>query len=321
MLQSLSSKTNRGYMNYNRLYVFFGYWSEYTLNPLFTYMKAQGYNCVEVTPTNCSDMRKLLFELNANDCFFITSAHVFIDNTFNVYNNTHLSALEAIDILNPKKTVFYPHDLADLLEEFGMPWLNSIFDIILFPIDGYAHLSCHGKPIYNVGWIKKNKKTGIGTQFKVGHGIGEWIYYRNLDYNILYNTFKEIWQQGVIIKNSGGGKKLQVFLENNNVRYINTKTSIFELIDSCEIMLTNGITSVNIESALSGRFTINMLDGIADQATHEKLFKGLPNFKIMSISDTAELLKAYYKGDFIPTQGNDLLKLFDFELATKLITA
>jgi len=309
-------------MNANKLFVFFGYWTEYTLNPLYVYMKEKGYNCVEILPTTCSDMRKALTELNEKEYVFITSAHAFLDNTYKKYKSTHLPPLEAMDILRPVKSVFYPHDFVAFADEFDMPWLNSIFDIILLPMDGYSHFACNGKSVYNVGWIKKYGKIGSGTRYKVGHGIGEWHYYRKMGFENVYNIFKSIWDQGVVVKNTlGDRKKLQVFWEQKNIKYIDPALSIFELIDTCEIMLTNGITSVNLESALSGRFTINMLDGIVDKQTHESYFKGVPNLKLMSISDTAELLKEYYKGEFIPPQGEDVLKPFDFKQAVKLITS
>ena len=308
-------------MKDKRLYIFFGYWIEYTLNPLYQYMKEQGYNCIEITPSNCIDMRKTLLKLNAKENIFITSAHVFIDNTSKKFNDTHLAALEAIDILSPQKKIYYPHDFTDLLEECGMPWLNSIFDLILFPIDGYAHLACNGKSVYNVGWIKKIKKTGNGERFKVGHGIGEWGHHIKKGSEHIQNVFKKIWEQGVIVKsaNTRTWEEQKLFFEKNNVNYIDSSRSIFDLIDTCEIMLTNGITSVNIESALSGRYTINMLDNIVPKEVHEKFFKGVPNLKMMPIEDTAELLKAYYKGDFIPEQGEDILKPFDFKKAVELI--
>jgi len=269
-------------------------------------------------------MKKALIDLGVNENIFITSAHVFLDETYPLYQKTpvNLSALEAMDILKPVKSVYYPHDLATLVHENDIPWLNSVFDIILFPMEGYAHLSCHGKSVYNVGWIKKFGKTGSGIRYKAGHGIGEWQYYREMGFENVYNIFKDIWDQGVIVKNVlKDRKKLQAFWEQKKINYIDPTLSVFELIDSCEIILTNALTSVNLESALSGRFTINMLDGIFDKQTHERYFKGVPNLQLMSISDTAELLKEYYKGDFIPPQGKDVLKPFDFKQAVSLITS
>jgi hypothetical protein len=313
-------------MKNNRLYVFFGGWIEYTLHPLYEYMKGQGYNCVEITPLSCQDMKKALFELNTGEYVFITSAHVFLDETYKEYKNTpfNLSALEAMDILRPVKSVYYPHDLATLVHDFDIPWLDSIFDTILFPLDGYAHLARYGKPIYNVGWIKKCNKIKKGIRFQVGHALSEREHYRDtIGLDRMCDIFREIWEQGIILK-SGVLKDWEQdmnFWEQKNVKYINPAKSIFELIDSCEIILTNALTSVNLESALSGRFTVNMLDGIFDRAEHEKYFNGVPNLKIMTISDTADLLKEYHRGEYVPTQGEDILKPFDFKRAVELITS
>jgi len=320
---ALTVLQNQVNMKNNILYVFFGVGTEYTLNPLYNYMKEQGYNCIEITTATCNDMKKALCELKAKECIFITSAHVFLDETYSYYINEscNLSALEAIDILKPVKIVHYPHDLSSLLHDFDLPWLYSIFDLILFPFDGYTHLSCNGKPIYNVGWIKKLNKTGIGKRFQVGHGTGENSYYYNLGLEHIYNIFCNVWKQGVIIKD-GLLKQWNIikqFYDKNKLNYIEPSKSIFELIDSCEIMLTNSLTSINLESALSGRYTINMLDGIFEKSIHEKYFGSLPNLKILTIDDTVELLKDYYNNEFIPPQGEDLLKCFDFKLAVKLI--
>lgn len=310
-------------MNDNKLYVFFGCWVEYQLHPLYVYMKEQGYNCVEIIPDLCSDMRKELLKLNAGEYVFITSAHVFLDETYELYQNSsmNLSALEAMDILHPVKSVYYPHDLTTLIHKYDVPWLNSIFDIILFPVDGYAHLACQGKPVYNIGWIKKHGNIGRGTKLQAGHGLGDWTFYREV-LDIMYDTFRSVWEQGVIVKAFELNERCeQTFWEKNNINYIHPSKSIFELIDSCEIMLTNGLTSVNIESALSGRFTINMLDDLAARSLLESFFKGLPNLKIMKVNEASELLREYYKGSFIPPQGEDLLKPFDFKRAVELITA
>lgn len=305
----------------NIQYIFFGAWIEYSLNPLYLYMKEQGYNCVEITPRTCSDMKKAIIELNSKKNIFISSAHVFLDESYKAYQNTpyNLSVLEAIDILKPVKSIHYPHDLATLVHENDIPWLNSIFDIILFPLDGYKHLSYHGKPVYNVGWIKKQIKTNSGERNKVGHGISDLYHYKTIiGLKSMYDIFREIWEQGVIVKGTSIG--WHKIWDKYNVKYIDSTKSIFDLINTCEIMLTNALTSVNLESALSGRFTVNMLDGIFDSQTHEKTFRGIPNLKIMTIDDTAELLKAYYKGDFIPDKGDDVLKPFDFKRAVELIT-
>jgi len=312
-------------MKNNRLYVFFGCFLEYSLHPLYEYFKDQGYNCIEITTDTCNDMKKSLIELNAKDSILITSAHTFLDETYEFFQNTpaNLSVLEAINILKPVKCVYYPHDLATLVHEFDIPWINSIFDLILFPIDGYAHLACNGKPVHNVGWIKKIKKTGKGKKFRVGHGISDNYYYNKLGLDYLYDTFYSVWDQGVIIKSGTPEywKKQRSFFEQKKIKYIDPSKSIFELIDSCEIILTNSLTSINLESALSGRFTINMLDGIFNKSEHEKYFRGLPNIKIMSIDDTTELLKDYYNGKYIPPQGEDVFKQFNFKEAVKLITA
>jgi len=309
-------------MNKNILYVFFGALIEYSLNPLFVYMKEQGYNCVEITLKTCSDMKKEILALNAKENIFITSAHVFIDETCKIYQNTsfNLSALEAMDILRPVKSIYYPHDISTLVHENDTPWLNSIFDIILFPMDGYAHLACNGKPVYNVGWIKKNNKLDEGTRFTVGHGVSDLLHYKTITgFDHMYNIFKEIWGQGVIVK--GTNKGHHKIWEKYIIKYLDSSNSIFDLINTCEIMLTNALTSVTLEAALSGRFTVNMLDGIFDRAEHEKYFKGVPSLKLMTIEETADLLKAYYKGDFIPEQGEDILKPFDFKRAVELITS
>ena len=313
-------------MKNNRMYVFFGGWSSYTLNPLYVYMKEQGYSCVEITPDTCSDMKMALLTLSAKEFVFITSAHFCVDETHIDFQNTPytLSALEAMDILRPVKSVYYPHDLTELNYEFDSPWLNSVVDIILCPIDGYAHLSCYGKLICNVGWIKKKNKIGKGIRFQVGHGFSELNYYKNIfGFDKMYAKFRDIWEQGVTVKIPSWGKfqeEYYNFFIQNNINYIDSSRSIFELIETCEIMLTNAITSVNIESALSGRFTINMLDGLIMPEEQKKYFDGLPNLEVMTVSDTVELIKEYYRGDFIPRQGEDVLKHFDFKRAVELIT-
>ncbi|WP_138755894.1 hypothetical protein [Paenibacillus sinopodophylli] len=309
----------------NKTYIFFGISSEYVLNPLYRYMKDKGYSCVEITNNTSKNIREDMLRFKNDNVVLITSAHVFLDYDYykRVYDysiNGLTTVLEAIDILKPVKTVHYPHDLATLMHNNDLPWLKSIFELILFPLDGYAHLSCEGRDVYNVGWIKKVKNIGDGNKNIVYHGLSDFGYYK--DVNFALKTFSPVWNEGAIVKLPDIGDYMEYVsnLKASHVNLTNSERNIFELIDHGEIMITNGLTSVNIESSLSGRFTINMLDGCFAESEHRRHFEGLPNLKMLSISDTALLLKDYRKGNFVPKKGENLLKSFDFEMATKLIT-
>lgn len=297
------------------------------MTPLYQYMLDNGYDCVEVTPYTSSNMLHDIHNCKNRDVVLIVNDHFIHDEAYlekrdGVFSNA-LSLLEAIDILKPVSSVYYPHDLAYILHFVDMPWMSSVFDLLLFPFDGFAHTGYLGAEVYNVGWIKKHSKLSGGKRFQVGHALGStnWMRLFGGGAEGYYERFASIWNQGVIVKaHENFAQEYSSVFKLHGITEFNSKDSVFKLIDNCEIMLCDNTSSVHYESALSGRFTISVLEGATSLEEHENSLHGLPNLQIKTIEETDELLKTYYKGDFVPIQGEDKLKPFDFELAVKLIT-
>lgn len=314
-------------MSSNVLYVFYGHaGAEYVMTPLFAYMRDKGYDCIEITQNTCKDKREALYNISHRDTVLVSSAHMVYTETSPITVTRSSDApplLEAMDILRPVSNVYYPHDLAYLMCHIDMPWMASVFDLLLFPFDGFAHMGYLGADVHNTGWIKKHSKTSGGERFRVGHalGIADWFLYHGGGAEGCIAHFAPIWNQGVTVKvHENYEAQYSPALSQHGIPEFNAKDTIYGLIDESEIMLSDHTSSVHYESALSGRFTINILEGISSVEEHEKSLRGLPNLQIKTIDETAELLRAYFKGDFTPTQGEDIMKPFDFELAVKLIT-
>lgn len=311
-------------MNGRLLYVFFGYWSEYTLNPLYLYMLEHGFDCIEITPTSTKNIDKSIRELAGRDIVLITSAHMFLDKTYQQYlgHDDFLSPLEVMDILKPKKSVHYPHDLATLLHEYDQPWIPSLFDVTLWPLPCMAHLTGIGSRVYSVGWIKKMYATPIGNHLKAVHAFSDIIHYDRLGISNTYEIFRPLWDRGISVKMPlwPGYEGFEQFFKQHSISYYPAEANMFDVISDCELIMINSLSSVNMEAVLSGRFVVNLLDGFCSKRDHEENFGTLPNLRILSINEAAELLDDFYSGNFVPPQGKDILMPFDFELAVKSIT-
>lgn len=304
-------------------YVFYGYGSEYVLHPLYTHMKEAGHDCVELTPDSGNN-RQAAQALRGRDVALITSAHVFLDEHFFYFKEMPgaLSVLELMDILRPRKSVYYPHDMTYVLHPVDMQYVPTLFDVLLFPFDGFAHYGSYGARVETVGWIKKPERIGSGRKGHMAHAFSNVDFYAH-DLRAMYDFFAPVWQYPMDIKchicpNAAGFER---FLREKQCSVQPAETPIFQMIEDSEIILTNAVTSVVFESALSGRFTVNLLDGIFSEQAQRDFFRGLDNVAILSIQEAADLLEDYAQGRFVPPKGKDRLAPFDFEKAEATIIA
>lgn len=141
--------------------------AEYVLSPLCTYLRSKGFTVIELDFGKLDkDPHEILKGIANQEVIYITSAHTNLSldvakimaGSFTQYYPNYLSPLELIPILDPKKSIYIPHDL---LTPFGDTNLNEfrfldLFDFILTPFSAHdlqAQLGSRTQVI-EAGWIK-----------------------------------------------------------------------------------------------------------------------------------------------------------------------
>jgi hypothetical protein len=313
----------------NRTYLFFGFaeGTEYSLSPLYNHMLHLGYNCVEIDMMKVPNVKEILRSLKNEKIVFLTSAHMFMDglNIRSIYNvdGEVIGPLEVIDYLKPEKKVYYPHDLINPLLVEDLRWL-SLFDILLSPYSWLSHYKRYTEVI-DVGWIKKKNSSTpkkVTGKPKFLHPISAFHNYYQFGFEKFWELWGPVYDLGVTVKfpNWPGAEEFENKLKALGVNVFPREGNIFDSIENHDVIITNGDTSVTIESALSGRPTINVIDSTVSVDIQQKSIFGLPNIQISSINECKVLIEDYILNPEKVRNTEDLLKPFDYNKAVSVIT-
>lgn len=308
------------------IYLFFGDGGEYTLHPLYQHMQQQGFHCEEIDLKNSPDPCAEICRLKGENIVFLTSAHPFKsrrikEQTYHTDLANTLTAIEIMRYLKPVKSVFYPHDLNDGMNNYDARWF-SLFDLFLSPLPTNAHARRFCKEYAVVGWIKKEHTTPKLTgSIKAAHAFSETSYYYRNGMDLMYETFSPVWQQDVKVKmyNDWIADPLNQYLESKGISYYDPACNIYQLIDENQIVITDGGSSVNIEASLAGRMVINLLIPAYSEDQAKELLTGLPNAVALKPEDAAQLLSDIRSGKKPLLAGEEIMKPFDYSLAVKSI--
>lgn len=305
-------------------YVFYGYSAEYVLHPLFAHMRDAGYDCVEIMPENGGN-REAVQAFRGRDTVLVTSAHVFLDEHFPYFAQMPgaLSVLEMLDILRPQKRVYYPHDLTELMHPADARFVPTLFDVLLSPLPGLAHYGAYGAQVETVGWIKKSNAIGPGRKGHVAHAFADIDYYCAMGMDAMQARFAPVWAHPMDIRCPAcpQAEAFTQYMEEKGYAVLPADTPSTALIEANELLLTNGMTSMDLEAALSGRYMVNLVDESAVQAGRPVFWGEMPNVAVLPIEDAALLLRDYAAGTFVPEQAEDRLAPFAFDRAVRIITA
>ncbi|OPA75650.1 hypothetical protein BVG16_20145 [Paenibacillus selenitireducens] len=310
-----------------QVYLFLGYGSEYVLNPLYNYMVKLGYECVEVDMMKHPSTISTLQSLIGRKVVLITSAHLFFDkmNFKNIHFDAHGSnvhILAVLEGLNPIRKVYYPHDLIEPLNPPEFPWL-PLFDVFLSPLPHLKHYERYTK-VVEVGWIKKLEPTPpiIKGRLNIVHLLSEFIVYNRIGFESTFQYWCAIWNQGVSVKlpKWPGYKEFEIELINKGINVYSAEKNIFEIINENDVIITNSSSSVNTEASLSGRLTLNMMDGMIPTYMIKNTLQGLPGLHILSMSEGAHYISELRAGKRQPLINDEVLKPFDFDLAVQALT-
>ena len=271
-LSGLKNKYSPIQRSGNPLFLFFGYGWEYTLHPLFEYMKAQGDDCVEIDMLAHPDVVGALRQLEGRPIVLLTSAHPLFDDKNFFFYKTHrkvVSALHVISTLNPIASVYYPHDLKDPIKEEEIFYL-PVFDLLLSPFSDMQKFD-DILSVVQVGWIKRVPKTErvMPEEFNPSREVfftGAYHYYLKQGMDKFYDEYRVLFDSGVACKltKSHENEAFEKYLRERNVNVYPSQANSLHIMDENDIIFTQALSSVGLESCMLGKKVVYIRHGHLD---------------------------------------------------------
>lgn len=257
--------------------------SEYVLTELCGHLRSSGHDVTELDFGQITEPAENLLAPHINkDVIYITSAHsnLTLDNAkhlvpiFNKHYPNYLSPLEIINKVNPKISIYIPHDL---LTPFGDTNLNEfrfldLFDYILTPFSSQSLQAVLARQtkVIEAGWIKhsglaySSKSPEAPAKARVTLFITMFEHLRwKYGEEGLVDYFAPLIRDNVKVKLPvwRGANQVETIF---NARFIASiipaaECSIRAILDA-DIVLCNGASSIHAEAILMGRPTICLLD-------------------------------------------------------------
>ncbi|MDA1354061.1 MAG: hypothetical protein O3A01_06330 [bacterium] len=310
-------------------YVFWGYSSEFVLEPLKEYMVQLGHHCVslpnnEKYPTKATERDYL----NSIEFVLITSNHFTRDQAIlaELYPELPPIQLCPIEIINeckPVKSVYYPHDLGTplVLDE---PLFAHYFDLILWPFPWFGYAPKHNN-IKNVGWIKykKTPAESLSEYFNDTQNIRCFFLSEISSYRTKLGIKKTIARLQPLIDNNIPMKlpdwplsdEYETALAENGATIIPATLNSFDIIQHCQLVLSNALSGIVSEAHYMGKACINFYEPTFVKAqTQSLLFDGFHNTLLCHYDQLSTIL-----AQFKPQPHTPILTPFDFKAAVQAI--
>lgn len=311
-------------MRGKRLYLFFGYGSEYVLSSAAGYLAGKGEDVMEIDMLSCPDYKECIRKISGREIVFITSAHVWADSYIFekfYYKNNVVSALEVMDYLKPVKSYFYPHELGCFFHQSEKAWMD-LFDGILLPFrnNDYYELSAQGLPVYEIGWIKKKKKFNYQTSTKqmilfAPSGVSDEIkaigekgivsgMARYVDRSVKFKY--PVWE---------GYDELIAGLRGEGFTVLDSRAGLDDLLEETRLVIGNRDSSIIFEAANCGFPTVSLSNSL-NQPDGEGHPYSVPEYNWvyrMKYSELPLFLKGLEGPEGGLLYGEDRMEVFDYK--------
>lgn len=252
----------------NLLFLFYGFGSEYRLHNIFKKMTKFNYNCLEIDALKENNSKKIINSLVGQSIVFITSAHLLLDKKnfgdFYPNDNNFYGVLEIINLLKPIKSIYIPHDLTQPLIDYEELYINK-FDLFLSPCQPFTSIYSQYVKTVEVGWVNylnnEQQKKMIFTEKAIWF-LSDFILHFKIGVEKSFNMLYPVLKQGVAIKfpNWIGCSQFEKYFLKKGINVYKSSENVINLIKNYKIIITNGLSSINAESYLLGKTTINIME-------------------------------------------------------------
>ncbi len=302
-------------------YLLFGKGSEYVLSPIAERLQQERLQVTEIDLNRTNDPWASISSLTA-PIVFITSAHLVTGTA--ISPDSDPSPLQLLRKLQPVRSIYVAHDLADPFHEEELPWL-PLFDLFVSPRTGMEYLNAYTQ-VAECGWIRKRGiLPGIPRakmhNISIGFAFSELIYHQKLGIEKTLALWLPLLHQVSSVKFPAwpGVEIFEKAFRDVGINVLPAESDTMRFISEHHIMITNGLSSVAFEAALSGRRVFNVIDGSHPESEHLKTFRSLDSLKFGSIEKVAEQLKDIREAPDFISCGEDRLQPFDMDYFLRLI--
>lgn len=304
------------------IYLFYGIGSEYVLHPIYEKMNQIGYVCIEIDCLKEKDSKKIIKSLRHKKIVFVTSYHLLLDNkNFHDFYSGEINffgVLEIIQLLKPIKSIYIPHDLTQPLIDKEEKFIN-LFDIFISPCEPFTSIYSSICNTQEGGWIKYLNDSNLKKQpilNKTVWFVSDFVTLYNYGIKSLFDFMKPIISQQVAVKFPSwkNSDKVEKFFIDQGVSVYKSTANSIGIIKKSDLIITNGLSSINAESYFMGKTTVNIKDRSHYGNFENYMKKLLPN--IIYYNSPTE-----FKTKSIIIQNNEpILEPFKMKKVIKLIT-
>ncbi len=314
-------------MKKNRIYICYGYGSEYVLHDLYLELSKK-HETYELEPfvEPVQDVLSRIGNISHSDVYFFTSAHLLFDNKYfidvsGVSTYVVPSPLELISHLHPKMSFFFAHDLVQPILQEEIPYL-SLFDYIIIPYElpFESHVKQESTILSQEGWIKFTNQNlhPKRSKYRLLFTLSDFKWHMNKGHDYTYQKFKPIFDAGAAIKLPiyPGDTKFEIYLKKKNVCVIPANTNSTQAILQSSCVITNGLSSTSAEASLLGipTFLIRELDH--NYYSSDQYRNLLTSFPQITLLDNASA----FHSKFLRTQKKTLPRIRPFNLTSFINT-
>lgn len=295
--------------------------SEYALEPVAAEARRRGHPVVELNMYDPA-WRIRAKELPPGQFVLLTSHHPFVDGWLHRQSFGFAADVVALPEFvarhNPARSYFLPHDLTSPLATDEFAALH-LFDGLLMPDERYWFLRDR-LPITVVGWIK-----AVTTTILPSHSVAvlpsEIAYFLREDPQRFRAVFARLLAARPRIKfpRFPDVERLEDTARELGAEVIDAGISSEVVIRSSQCVVTNGLSSITLESVRAGRPTLCLLDGIHPPETQRRLFGGIANVDLLPPDTAADWITRQAGSAAEAIQPDSTTGTFNFDLLFEVI--
>ncbi len=317
-------------------FVFLGYGGENSLMPLADHLYGKGKHTIVVDdqryPFRRDEMLEKLKHIRDNyRVVLITSSHVWFDRAtyryFDLVDDPEVfSPLEMLGFLKPDLSVYYPHDMSEFVHNSELVFLEN-FDIVMLPYRNnlYYRIKHLAKRTEVVGWIKKRQKTEYhshqsGTPYKaVFFPSHVPDFYQRLGTAGFADWFRNNITKDIHIKMGAGDAGIRPVLKKEGYTFLDTSLNVYDAVNSSDLIIGSGTSSIIFEAALSGIPVVSLLDGNEPDEVVIDAVGDIPGVYPIHPNELKTFLSELNNGSREIIPGPDVLKPFEFERVEEIL--
>lgn len=311
-------------------YIFLGYGGENSLMPLADHLYGKGEKTLVIDDqrypfTRAEMLEKLKYIRENFRVVLISSSHVWFDQAtyryFDLVDDPQvLSPLEMLGYLKPDLSVYYPHDMSEFVHDSELQFLEN-FDIVMLPYrnNRYYRIKHIAKRTEVVGWVKKRQTTAPHEHQESTPYTAMFFpsyvpdFYQRLGVDGFADWFRKYIDKDIHIKMGAGDAGVRPILDKEGYTFLDTSLTVYDAVNTADLVIGSGTSSIIFEAALSGIPAVSLLDGNEPDEVIINAVGDIPGVYTLHPDELKPFLADLNCGKKELVPGLDVLKPFEFD--------